>query len=154
MANVNDDSSNNAESVDLEQIGELLPVELPEDDGCTYFKPAKPRRFDPDKLEFFHESEESEIKLLARGLSTGEVLDHWAVSFVELSKHDRYFFQQCYRQGRVNGKATAVDRLFKEMNVAGKGKDACMAYLLRFSDSWPDDVEDKAGGHVYKLMME
>ncbi len=110
--------------------------------------------YDEKKLEFFSPSEKIDIQKAARGMSTGEALDIWAVGFDELSNHDKAFFQHNYRIGRSGGKAVAIDSLFRQMNIPRIGKDACMAYLLRFAESWPDDVEDKAAGKVYKLMIE
>ncbi len=112
------------------------------------------RRYDPKALEFFFEKESDDIERMARGLSAAEILDNWSVLFEDLPAADQAFFIFHSTRGRTVGKAYAIDKLFVQMQTQKSGKDAALAYLLRFSPVWDVELEDKVGGKTYKLIME
>ena len=116
-------------------------------------KQARRTGYDPLKLLFFNPDEYFLIETMAQGMSEQEILDNWGVLAQDLPAEDLKFFMIHVRKGRAQGKTKAVNELFKQMS-GRNGKDAALAYLLRFAESWPEDVEDKAGGKTYKLIIE
>ncbi len=117
-------------------------------------KLAVRRKYDPQDLQFFFEKESDDIERMARGLSAAEILDHWSVLFEDLPAADQAFFLFHSSRGRTMGKTFAIDKLFNQMQTQKSGKDAALAYLLRFSPVWDAELEDKVAGKTYKLIME
>jgi hypothetical protein len=89
----------------------------------------------------------------SHGLDEQEVCDFWGLSYEELEGNDKWFFDFHYKKGRSEAKADAVKSLFRQMK-GRNGKDASLAYLLRFNDDWDKDVEDKTQGRRYVLSIE
>lgn len=114
-------------------------------------------RIDKEKLEAFTLQDGDDIQQASRGLEEAEVLQLWGISaLVELGAEDRKFFNIHYGIGRNLAKVHAVDDLFRHMGQRN-GHQACLSYLIRFSDAWPSvgKEESKTGdGFKFKVMME
>lgn len=104
-------------------------------------------------LEIFTPGHNIEIENLSQGLSEQEACDYWGLDYTKLPENDKWFFDVHFKRGRTTAKRIAVDRLFKTMSLSG-GKDACMAYLVRFNDDWDEGVDDKSASKTYKLLFE
>lgn len=112
-----------------------------------------PEDWNDVELDILDHSLAIDIGNKAAGLDEQEVCDHWGLDHSELEGNDLWFFNYHYKKGRAEAKADAVNALFRQMK-GRNGKDASLAYLLRFNDDWDKDVEDKTQGRRYVLSIE
>ena len=112
-----------------------------------------PEDWDTIELDVLSTDLAIDIGEKSHGLSEQEVCDYWGLDYESLEGNDKWFFDVHYKKGRAEAKADAVKSLFRQMK-GRNGKDASLAYLLRFNDDWDQDVEDKTQGRRYVLSIE
>lgn len=93
-----------------------------------------------------------QVEDAARGLTEEEVCVLLQVDRASFNEVDEQWFCKAFAKGRTSGKKDAVDKLFASMTDKG-GKDAALAYLMRFADSWKKDVdlEPKEGTFTFTV---
>jgi len=102
----------------------------------------------PDDLVIFDEFFLREIEGVAPGMSASEVLELYGLTIEDIgsiSKADLKWFYLAYKRGRIRATKMTMDNLFTRMRDPKAGTQACLAFLSRFGEEWPNDI-DEAGG--------
>lgn len=89
----------------------------------------------------------------AKGLTPEEVLTLFNMTLDKLNEIEQEWFHRAFNRGRAAGKKDAVDRLFASMLDKG-GKDAALAYLVRFADSWQKEAGDLPKEGTFKFEVK
>lgn len=98
------------------------------------------QKYDVSKLLVFDMSDAHNIEYIARGLTSGEVLDYFGLDENDLNVEDKKFFSYHFRVGRAKAKSEAIEAFFTNMKQKG-GTQAALSYLIRFGDAFLKDEE-------------
>ena len=98
------------------------------------------------------------IQAMARGMNQSEVSDYFGIELEHLQKAetDWKFFSYHYRIGRSQGRKSAVDSLFKQMDQRSGGQ-VCLSYLARFGEEWAGELDadsEQKGKKSFRVILD
>jgi len=113
--------------------------------------------FKQSEMTYLEEAHEGVlIQAMARGMSQDEVADYFGVQVKDLEGEDLKFFRFHYRIGRSQGRKSAVDSLFKQMDQR-QGGQVALSYLARFGDEWEGDIpadKEQQGKKSFRVILD
>lgn len=114
---------------------------------------------DLPELEYFDEQMLSSVEIMACTMEPQEVLDFYGIELDDIRNpkishdaHDAHdaaedlvltpdyiWFMKAFKRGRSMAKLQASQKLFQSMST-NQGKDACLAYLVRYSEKFKEPI--------------
>lgn len=142
-----ENSSNSIQKAEVNSDGKLS--ELPD---------RLPRSYNILPLTFLTADDFTFIEIKAKALTLEEILHYLGIDPEEddIPPKELLLARKAWRRGRVNGIATAADKLFDSMSEKNGGSIA-MEYLKQLSDTFhisPDSPQSSSQPFSFKVILD
>lgn len=120
------------------------------------FAKRLPLNYNSLPLNFLTVDDFNFIEIKAKALSLDEIFDYLGIDQADIPSEELIIANKAWKRGRVNGIATAADKLFTSMSDKNGGSIA-MEYLRQLSNTFhlsPDQSSSSGNNFSFKVVLD